>query len=106
DVSVAEVASRSAHPSADPLGQTVHFGPARVSTLASGLALRLTVKPSLYAVTQVGRVVNLLDKDILQRTSLAGIDASPRLSKPVAGTACEPVRLPTCDAEWIVPSSP
>jgi len=98
--------ARAAHPSAQPLGQTVHFGPARVSTLASGMALRLTVKPSLYFATQVGRVVNAVDQDVLQRTSLAGVDAPPRLSKAVPETTCEPVRLPTCDAEWIIPSSP
>jgi monoterpene epsilon-lactone hydrolase len=105
-LSAAEAARRSAHPSSASLGETLHLGPARASTLASGAALRLTVKPTLYAVTQVGRVVNLVDKDILQRTSLAGLDAPRRLSKPVAGTVCEPVQLPTCDAEWIAPGSP
>lgn len=106
DDGLAAGTARAAHPSAVPLGETVRFGPARVSTRASGLALRTTVKPALYTLTQLGRVVDRIDPDILQRTSLARFDAPPRLSRAVPGTTVTPVCLPTYDAEWIVPTAP
>jgi acetyl esterase/lipase len=93
---------------ADPssgLGTDDFRGPSGPITKATALFARRTIKPTLYGVTQVGRVINWIAPAAVQRTSLAFVDVPAALAQPVRGTECEPVQLSTCKAEWVRPSA-
>ncbi|HSV38492.1 MAG TPA: alpha/beta hydrolase [Nocardioidaceae bacterium] len=88
---------------AEWLGETRTHGPAHPATRLSSVACRALVKPAILGGTLVGLTVNRVAPQVLQRTSLAWIDAPRLLAPPVSGVRVRRVQLPTCRAEWLQP---
>lgn len=83
---------------------TTYLGPANWHTRVESGLMRVTIKPAFHGLTSVGRVINRVNPDYLQRTSLAGPDSLMRYIRPVRGIVARRVSLPHCEAEWLEPS--
>lgn len=70
-----------------------------------GVLTAIFVRPVLGLSTIVGRVINRLHPDLLQRIRLDVIDKPLRVMRPLPGTEVTPVALPNCPAELIVAPS-